>query len=502
MKANLRNEAADDALDRGLEDNLNKLKQAIGNSCDVHTREVSLDREDADSVRGALVYIEGMSDLDPTLASLLDGTGRQAFGAADPEELLHRCKTKLVSNGTVTEVRAWGALFDLLLTGNSILLLDGCPFALAIGTKQLQARSVEEPNVQSVVRGPREGFTEVLQWNTAMVRRKIVSPDLWVESLKIGEVTRTEVAVLYIRNIVSDEILERVRSRLSAIDIDAILESNYIEELIQDKQMTLFPTVFNTERPDVVAAGLLEGRVAILVNGTPFALLVPAVFTQFFQSSEDYYQRADFSTLIRLLRFLAFALALLTPSFYIAISTFHQEMLPTTLLFNLASQRDSVPFPAFVEALLMEVTFEILREASVRMPRTVGQSMSIVGTLVIGQAAVEAGLVSAAMVIVVSITAISNFVLPAFNMGIAARIVRFLLMVLAASFGLYGMFLGMIVIVLHLCGLTSLGVPYMSPLAPLRLSDQKDTFFRFSLSRMIRRPKSIPNKNAIRQKRR
>ena len=229
---------------------------------------------------------------------------------------------------------------------------------------------------------------------------------------------------MFIKGIVNDKVVEEVRKRLDRIDIDGILESGYIEELIQDETYTPFPTVYNTERPDVIAAGLLEGRIAILVDGTPFVLLVPALFTQYFQSAEDYYQRSDFG-LLRMLRYLALFIALLGPSLYIAITTFHQEMLPTALLISLAAQREGVPFPAFIEALMMEVTFEILREAGVRMPRAVGQAVSIVGALVIGQAAVEAGIVSAAMVIVVSITAIANFSFPSFNMAISIRILRF-----------------------------------------------------------------------------
>ncbi|NOU75263.1 spore germination protein [Paenibacillus sp. LMG 31458] len=418
------------------------------------------------------------------------------------EELLDYFKNVVISSGVVKNLENMEELFDALLSGYSILLLEGCQRVLAIGTKELTARTVEEPNVQSVVRGPREGFTEVLHWNTAMLHRKIKDRNLWMETINIGRVTKTDVVVAYVKNIVSEDVLVEVRHRLSLIDIDAVLESNYIEEQIEDKQNTPFSTIFNTERPDVIAAGLMEGRVAILVDGTPFALLVPTLFTQFFQSSEDYYQPAIFSSLIRLLRFLSFGLALLTPSFYIAVSTFHQEMLPTTLLYNLASQREGVPFPAFIEAIMMEVTFEILREASVRMPRTVGQSISIVGTLVIGQAAVEAGLVSAAMVIVVSITAISNFVLPAFNLGITIRIIRFLLMMLAATFGLFGIFVGIIALVVHLCGISSFGVPYMSPLAPFHLTDQKDTMVRFSFPNMITRPKAFRQKNLVRQKRR
>lgn len=442
-------------LSASLERNLQTIREETGGSPDVKIRRISPELADRSVVEAAIVFIDGLSNLHTMLQPLLAESSKGVTEAHDAAQLLTYFKRNVISQETVEDAVTMDALFAALMKGSSIILLDGCPTALIVGTKDIKARSVEEPNVQSVVRGPREGFTEVLSWNTAMVRRKIADRQLWTESLKLGRVTQTDVTMMYVRHLVNDEVLKQVRERIAKIDIDGILESNYIEEHIQEKRYTPFPTIFNSERPDVVAAGLLEGRVAILVDGTPFALLVPALFTQFFQSSEDYYQRADFGTLIRLLRFFAFVLALLTPSVFIAITTFHQEMLPTTLLYNLASQREGTPLPAFIEALLMEITFEILREASVRMPKTIGQSISIVGTLVIGQAAVEAGMVSAAMVIVVSITAISNFVLPAFNLGIATRIIRFALMGLAATFGLFGIFIGLIIVVLHLCSLTS-----------------------------------------------
>ncbi|MCR8631403.1 spore germination protein [Paenibacillus radicis (ex Xue et al. 2023)] len=492
----------DKSLNLKLADNLKQIRKGLGYSDDVTVRDIVLNVGNNRSVQGAVFYVEGISNLHNMVHSLLASFEGDETNNFTSEQLLDHCKKSVVSSGSVADIFTFDELYGFLLSGDSIVLVDECSHGLAVSTKELVARTVEEPNVQSVVRGPREGFTEVLRWNTAMLRRKIKDRHLWMETMSIGTVTKTEVAVVYIQNIVSEDVLKEVKQRLSTIDIDAVLESNYIEEQIEDKGFTPFPTIFNSERPDVVAAGLLEGRVAIMVDGTPFVLLVPALFTQFFQSSEDYYQRADFATLIRLLRFLSFGLALLTPSFYIAISTFHQEMLPTTLLYNLASQREGVPFPAFIEAILMEVTFEILREASVRMPRTVGQSISIVGTLVVGQAAVEAGLVSAAMVIVVSITAISNFVLPAFNLGITIRIIRFVLMILAATFGLFGIFMGLIAIVVHMCGLHSFGVPYMSSLAPFHLSDQKDTLFRFSFPNIITRPKMFRQKNLVRQKRR
>lgn len=487
------------ALSSALNINAGIIHAAFGSSPDLIHRDFQASLSNGTSVEGAVWYIEGMSNSTFMMQSLFSRGGSHSDCSTVEEWILYY-KTRVITEGSVKMLHTFDELYDKLLDGHSILMLEGSSSALSVATKEVKARSVEEPNVQSVVRGPREGFTEVLGWNTAMLRRKIANPTLWFESTTLGTVTKTTVAVAYVKDLVAPAVLDQVRERLAQIDIDGVLESNYIEEYIQDKTFTPFPTVFNTERPDVVAAALLEGRVAIMVDGTPFVLLVPALFTQFFQSSEDYYQRADFSTMIRLLRFAAFFLATLTPSFYIAISTFHQEMLPTTLLYNLASQREGVPFPAFIEALIMEVTFEILREASVRMPKTIGQSISIVGTLVVGQAAVDAGLVSAAMVIVVSITAIANFVLPAFNMGIAARIIRFGLMLLAASFGLYGVFLGIIAIVLHLCSLRSFGVPYMSPMAPFIMGDQKDTLFRIAIPRMKNRPRSLHPKKLRRQK--
>ncbi|MFC0329209.1 spore germination protein [Paenibacillus sepulcri] len=491
---------ANEKLSDILEQNLFNIKREIGNSFDIKTRTFQKRLSDGSMLHAGVVYTEGISALQSKISDLFSETETAGSLCLQPSECMDAMKQSILTDANIIDIFSLGELFHYLLAGYCIVMLDGTHRALAVDTVDVKARPVEEPSVQSVVRGPREGFSEVLSWNTAMLRRKIKSRNLWMESRVVGRETQTTIVVAYVKGIVNDDVLEKVRKRLDRIDIDAILESNYIEEFIQDKQLTSFPTVFNSERPDVVAAQLLEGKVAILVDGTPFALVVPALFVQFFQSPEDYYQRADFATLIRILRFISFHLTMLTPSIYIALTTFQQELLPTTLIFNLASQREGVPFPAFLEALIMEVTFEILREASVRMPKTVGQSISIVGTLVIGQAAVDAGLVTAGMVIVVSITAISNFVMPAFNMGIAARILRFGLMALGATFGLFGVFLGIILITVRLCNLKSFGVPYMSPMAPIHFKDQKDSLFRVPLPWMQLRPGSMKTKNRVRQK--
>ncbi|MBW5446360.1 spore germination protein [Cohnella sp. CFH 77786] len=486
------------AQETGLDRRFEQISTALGASSDLVLKEIRLGG--AAGPRVGAAYLDGLSDTRQLFQSL-HGNDRplEEWLNASPEAVLEELRRTVLAVGDIKVIDGIENAVPAVLAGETALFADGCAQALTLGTSGGEKRGVEEPNTQSVIRGPREGFTELLRTNTALVRRKIRDARLRIDGRQIGRVTKTDVAVMYLKGFASEAVVAEVHDRLDRIDTDAILESGYIEEFIQDHAFSPFPTIYNTERPDTVAAGLLEGRVAIFVNGTPFVLLVPALFTQYFQAPEDYYQRADFSSLLRILRLTSFFVALLAPSLYIAVTTFHQELLPTPLLIGLAGQREGVPFPAFIEALMMEITFEILREAGVRMPKAIGQSVSIVGTLVIGQAAVEAGLVSPAMVIVVSITAISNFVVPAFNMAISLRILRFLFMGVAASFGLFGVVVGLIGLVLHLCSLKSFGVSYMAPYAPLIRADQKDSLLRLPVWALRTRPRSIPNSNPVRQ---
>ncbi|MHA2855594.1 spore germination protein [Paenibacillus lautus] len=469
-------EAPQENLPASLTQFIDDMKSRFGQSGDIIYRELQLG-----AIPSVMVYIEGMGDPRYLIEAIhADMPLFMNLPDQRPEERMKMLQELTITMGKVGEARTFQEVEKKLLSGNTIIFMDGTATSLYVGTETLKQRGVEEASSQSVVRGPREGFTESLRENTALVRRRIQSPKLRLEERTVGEHTNTQLAVMYMEGLCDVDVLNELRRRLDGIKLDSVLESNYIEEMIQDHRYSPFPTVYNSERPDVIASAVLEGRIAIFLEGTPFVLVVPALFVQLFQSSEDYYQRWDFASLVRLLRYLCFGIALLTPSLYIAITTFHQEMLPTNLLTSLIGQREGVPFPAFIEALIMEITFEILREAGIRLPKSIGQSVSIVGTLVIGQAAVEAGLVSAAMVIVVSMTAIANFALPAFNIGISVRILRFGLMGIAASFGLYGMIIGMIIIGLHLCSLQSMGVPYMTSFAPIRWRSQKDALLRLS----------------------
>ncbi|GMK41865.1 spore germination protein KA [Paenibacillus sp. CCS19] len=483
-----------------LEANIEEIRKQTCYSDDLIIRKVRVGAANR-SIQIALVYFDGLSDeqliyqfiLEPLMQERISAEGRQH--AEVPDLLLD----SILTVGQINKFDSLDSAVQSLMKGCVVVVIDGCTEGLQIPMAGWEQRAVTEPTNQTVIRGPKEAFTENIHVNVALIRRIVKSPSLVLKKYTVGRVTQTNVSIMYIDGLTPKEVIDEVVSRIESIDTDAILESGYIEEFIQDETFTIFPTIINTERPDSIAGSLLEGRVAILIDGTPHVLLVPSLFVQFFQAAEDYYHRADISTIIRGLRYFALFIATLVPALYIAITTYHQEMIPTQLLISLAAQREGVPFPAFVEAIIMEATYEILREAGVRMPRAVGQAVSIVGTLVIGQAAVEAGIISASMIIVVSITAISSYVIPEFDMSIAVRISRFLFMGLAAAFGMFGIFIGIIAILLHLTSLRSFGIPYMSPVGPFNFGDQKDVILRVTQRKMNTRPSMFGKLNPFRQ---
>ncbi|MCY9030600.1 spore germination protein GerKA [Bacillus inaquosorum] len=478
-----------------LAKNIAETKKEVGSSSDVIIREIKIGEQDR--VHLAVIYIAGLVDNNTIHESLIEPLVQDE--SIQNSHAIQQILEKTLPLGGVKAEKGWDKLFSELMLGNSLIFADGSEEALICSTQGGEKRSIQEPSTQVSFRGPRQGFTESLQTNISMIRRYIKNPNVWVEKMKIGSVTHTDVALMYIHGICDEKVLKEVRSRLKKIDIDSILESGYIEQLIEDETFTTFPTLYHTERPDVVAGNLLEGRFAIVVDGTPFVLIAPALFIQFFQSVEDYYSRFDIATSIRVLRILIFFISLVAPAVYVAATTFHQEMIPTQLLVVIAAQREIVPFPAVVEAITMEVAFEILREAGVRLPRVVGSAVSIVGALVIGQAAVQAGIVSPAMVIIVAITAIASFATPAFAMAISDRLIRFIFIIASSIMGFYGLILGIIMMFVHLCSLRSFGVPYMSPLAPFSSQGVKDTLFRVPWWADQKRPESISKEDKVRQ---
>lgn len=480
-----------------LSKNLTRIKQAVGNSPDVTIREYYLGHL---SVQVAVVYAESLVNKDEVSNFIKQSLNIDQIQTSISEQSVFQfIKGNALTVQEIKVIDDWDAVILSILSGDTVLLINGCTQAISGSTTGGEQRSIVEPTTQTVVRGPKDSFSESIATNISLIRRRITSSDLWLETMKIGQETKTTVGIMYMKGIVNDNLIQEVKQRLNKINIDMIIDSGQIEEFIQDQTFTPSPTVYNTERPDSVVANLMEGRVAILVNGSPFVLIVPTLFVQFFQTPEDYYHKYDIAIFLRLLRYISFLISLVAPSVYIAAITFHQEMIPTPLLISLAASREGVPFPTFIEALLMEATFELLREAGIRMPRAVGQAVSIVGALVLGQAAVQAGIVSPQMVIIVAITGIASFSTPAYDLAISVRLIRFVLMMLAASFGFYGISLGFIMLIAHLNSLRSFGVPYLAPLSPFIPSDQKDALIRVPLWSMLGRPRLINQKNIVRK---
>ncbi|MBP1936751.1 spore germination protein KA [Paenibacillus sediminis] len=482
-------------LQEDLEQNKAALKELFADCSDMVYRDVNVE----EGRPAFLAYIEGIADAnsikDHMLRPIIIGLIRE-----ETEEDYEPIDLKRISLPQVSRASTWKEVSEALLSSSAVLLVDGSKEALSFNVKLGVRRGVEEPQTESVIRGPREGFTETLRVNTALLRFKIKTPSLKMAGMVIGKQTKTDIVLCYIEGLADEKIVQEARKRLKNIDIDGVLESGYIEELIEDNPYSPFPQMQYTERPDTVAAQLLEGRFAILIDGTPFALIAPVSLAQLLQASEDYYERFFIATLIRWLRYTFILIALFLPGLYIAVTTFHHDMVPTTLMLSIAAARESIPFPAIVEALMMEVSFEALREAGVRLPKTVGQAVSILGALVIGQAAVQAGIVSAPMVIVVSLTGIASFTIPKFNLAITVRMLRFTVMILAAVFGMFGIIIGVIWIAVHMVQLKSFGVPYLSGLTPYQPRSFKDILVRVPWWSMIDRPSWVDNDDRKRMK--
>jgi Bacillus/Clostridium GerA spore germination protein. len=364
-----------------------------------------------------------------------------------------------------------------ILDGYVVVFLEGWNRALGFQALDIAQRQVSEPITEPNVQGPHASTIEDLDSNIGVIRNLLKTSRLKFHFFNAGANTRRRVAYGYLDNVVNPAALDEFRLRLKGISAEEILDVSYLESWISSSRLSPFPQVRYTERPDTAVAALLEGKIVALVNGSPSVLICPASFMEFFVASEDYYYGIVYSTLIRFLRISAFIIALLLPSTYIALSTFHSELIPTVLLLAILNTREGIPFPAMVEALIMEFFFEMLREAGIRLPRPIGSAVSIVGALVIGQAAIQSQIASPVMVIVVALTGIASFALPQYNMAIALRILRFPLMFLAASFGGLGIMVGFLLIYLHLTCLHSLGEPYLSPLAPLKPIKFRNSLF-------------------------
>lgn len=485
-------------LSRSLADNLQQLQAVLGANGDLVIRDFLLfGRHEA-----AIVFLSSLVNEEQIrehiLKPLLPGPENSPGVPEDPDHLIHYIWAKAVQVTQGNTEQKLDPLPPAIVKGSLALLINGVPESLLLDIRQVDLRGVDQPQTEQVIRGPREGYVEKLENNLALLRYRLQSTDLRLEISPLGRRTQSRVALCYLDSIADPQLVAEAMRRISIIDTDGIIDAGYIEQFIEDQPLSPFPQVQNTERPDKTVAALMEGRVALLVDGSPFALIVPALFNQFFQTVDDYTERFIMGSLIRIIRLIALASSLFFPALYVSVISFNPELMPTDFAVAISGGRAGVPFPAVLEVLIMEVSMEVLREATIRLPQMIGGALSIVGVLVIGQAAVEAGLASPITVVIVALTTIGSFATPAYNAAIALRMLRFPLILLAGMFGLYGVMIGTIVIFNHLLFLESFGVPYMSPFIPGKWRDWKDTLVRVPLWWMRRRPSFLHTTDSTR----
>ncbi|WCN39520.1 spore germination protein [Aneurinibacillus uraniidurans] len=475
-------------IDSSLSVNMQDLTRFFSNMPDLTSHTFLLQTQK----KAALFYIDGLVDRNMINKDILPPLLYKKWEQEGPLELT-------LSMSPIKKMEQWSEIEQNLLGGKSILFIDGCSFAFGFETQNWPQRAIQEPQVESSIKSSHQGFTETASQNISMIRRYIPTRELKVIKCTVGERGKSTVSLLYLQDVVNQDFLQEMQKRIAQIKVDTILNTGELEGFIEDHAYTPFPQFFVTERPDTAASHILQGRIATIVDRSPGVLIGPMSFSAFFQTVDDYNIRWIVASFIRLLRFIGAFIAIFAPAFYIAMVSFHYEIIPLKLLLSIAESRERVPFPPLIEALLMELTLEMLREAGIRLPAPIGQTIGVVGGIVIGQAAVQAGLVSNIMVIVVAVTAIASFIIPNLDMSAGIRILRFPMMVLASIFGMIGIISGMMLLIGHLLSLKSLGSPYMNFLSFSSLSDIKDTFLRVPIWMMKKRPLSIRPKQTNRQ---
>ena len=460
------------------EEKVRRVVQAVSNAQDVETHSVGKGRSTVH-----LVYLK----------SLVDPNTQQR----DVIKPMHVVMSK---GGSVDHVREMISINQrekvdrldqavrYLLSGWTLVAMPGEEGMFCFKTSQAPGRGVSKAENQSIVIGPQDGFTESIDTNLSLIRKRLRTPNLCVEEMKVGEMTQTSVMVLSIKGVANEEYVKQMKERIGEIDVDALIDSGTLAQWIDDQPLSPFPQFNLVERPDSACSGLVDGKVVVLVDGTPYVCMGPSSFIEFFHSPEDYFNRWMSSSLVRLLRLFGVGVSITFSAIYVAVLTYHYEIIPANMLKTIAQSRARVPFPPLYEAVFLELTLEVLREAGVRLPTKVGQTMGIVGGIVIGQAAVSAGLTSNVMIIVVSLSALASFVTPSYVMGNAVRVIRFPIILMAGMWGFIGLSVGLVTFLIHLLNLSSLGAPYMSPYASLRLADLKDTLIRVPTQLLNTRP--------------
>ena len=472
-----------------LEHKFKQIKDIFGNSTDIKTRIITI----GDKQLG-YVFLDSVCSGDKISDFLMKSTFR--FSS---ENLYQELLNKLANNN-ILKLKTLQEVIDILPNGFTCVLSSDSKEWIAVETKGMIDRGVNEASGEAIIRGPKDSFTENYMINLGLIRKRIKDPNLWISELLLGRRTQTKIAITYLRDVVPKKRIQKIEKRLREITIDGILDSGYIREYLVENKHTVFPQMVSTERPDLACQALLEGKIIIMVENSPIVLICPGVFIDFFHSPEDFYQKNWNVNFARIIRFFSFLITLLLPAFYVAITTFNPEMIPDELLFSIVKQRSNVPFPTFFEVLILMLAFEILRETDIRMPQTMGTAISVVGGLILGDAAVSAGIVSPISIIVIAMTSICGLLFSDVDMINGLRVWRFLFLISGSILGVIGIVIMGLLFITNLCSTRFLGIPYMTTIAPFNLEDSKDSIIKVPTPKITKRPTFLTKRNRYRQK--
>lgn len=474
-----------DMIYRSIKDTIDLFKKEFDSSIDLTIREFYIGK-----TKACIITMEGMVDKKNLSKSVISPIMESDLGDISPKEKYNYLRDHVISSVEQTEVQTYKDAFFLVMSGFALIIIDECDQILCIGVQGFAFRGVSEPNTELTQRGSRESFVEPLRINMSLIRRRIKNPCLKFESMKIGKISNTEVCLCYLTNIVSKNILDKVRKSIKDIEIDTVLAAGYLSPFLKEKKkLSLFSNIGISERPDTVCGKISEGRIVIIVDGTPNVLIVPYLFTEYFQTFDDYVVEPYFATFIRWLKYISFFLAMLLPGLYVAVGMFNQELLPTELLIRIVSSVSETPFSMLTETIIVHFMYEIMREAGLRLPRPLGHAISIIGALVIGDTAVSAGLIGAPTLMVVALTALSSYVVP--NLYEPIAILRLIFILIGGTTGIWGIMLLLSAILINICSKSNFGVPFLSPISPFNFFDMRDTLIRASWKVLAKKTNKI-----------
>lgn len=455
----------EDTIAKDLAVNIERMKKEfnVSKSMDVVIREFKVARK----IDAFILYIEGMVDKDTINGFIL----KQLMTPEYFEDLKESCNINYIADNVlsinrVVKEKKYGKIIQMVLNGITALFVDGCDECLIIENQGYEKRNVEQPVTEKVIRGAQEGFSESLDTNITLIRRIIRNKNLVAEKMTVDKTNKTNCVLLYLENVANPAIIKELKRRIKNINIDFISGNGMLEELISDQSQLPFPQIMTTERPDRAASFIMDGKVILIIEGTPFASSIPSSFFESIQSPEDFGLKWQYATFLRYLRLTAVIITLLLPGLYVAVTLYHQEMIPTELLNSIVKSRENVPFPTIVEILFLELAFEVIREGGTRVPGAIGNTLGIVGALILGQAAAQAQLVSPILIIIVATAGINSFVIPAYSMDFTVRLLRFVFILFGAAAGFYGISVALVIVVGLACSAKSFGVPYFAPVAP------------------------------------